>query len=79
MVKRRGFEGYLRRVFVPTSLKCFRQESHSKSQDAIVSKDSIIAICFHIKALVAKFDPAVKYVKINPGLSFEQNKISLNL
>ena len=33
----------------------------------------------NIKAKVAKFDDAVKYVKANPGLSFEQNIIGLGL
>ena len=39
----------------------------------------IFTIYYHIKAEVAKFDLDVKYVKINTGLSFEQNMISLNL
>ena len=43
------------------------------SQDAIISKVSIIVTFSHIKAEVAKFDLAVKYVNINTGLSFEQN------
>ena len=52
---------------------------NSRSQDAIISKVSIIVTFSHIKAEVAKFDLAVKYVKINTALSFEQNIISLNL
>ena len=39
----------------------------------MVSKVPIIVTFSHIKAEVAKFDLAVKYVKINTGLSFEQN------
>ena len=54
-------------------------EPISRSQDAIISKVSIIVTFSHIKAQVAKFDLAVKYVKINTGLSFEQNIMSLNL
>ena len=42
------------------------------SQDAIISKESIIVTYSQIKAQVTKFDLAVKYVKINQGLSFEQ-------
>ena len=45
----------------------------------MISKVSIIVTFFHIKAEVAKFDLAVKYVNINTGLSFEQNITSLNL
>ena len=50
-----------------------------QATDGIISKVSIIVTFFHIKAEVAKFDLAVKYVKINTGLSFEHNKMGLNL
>ena len=49
------------------------------SQDAIISKVSIIVTFSHIKDEVAKFDLAVKYVNINTRFSFEQNIMSLNL
>ena len=49
------------------------------SGELIISKVSIIVTFSHIKAEFAKFDLAVKYVKINTGLSFEQNIMSLNL
>ena len=42
-----------------------------KTQDAIISKVPIIVTFFHIKAAVAQFGLAVKFVKINTGLSFE--------
>ena len=52
---------------------------YSRSQDAIISKVSIIVTFSDIKAEVTKFDLAVKYVKINIGLSFVQNVMSLHL
>ena len=60
---------------------CWRSGEHNKpnsrSQDAIISKVPIIVTFSHLKPEVAKFDVAVKYVKINTGLSFEQNVMSL--
>ena len=53
-------------------------KTNSRAQDAIISKVSIIVTFSHIKAEVAKFDLDVKYVKINTGLSFEQNVMSMN-
>ena len=37
-----------------------------------ISTESITVAVFYIKTYVTKFDLAVKYVKVNPGASFEQ-------
>ena len=52
---------------------------NSRSDDAIISIVSIIVTFYHLIAEATKFDLAVKYVKINTGLSFEQNIMSLDL
>ena len=49
----------------------------SRSQAATISKESIIITFSHIKAKVAKFDIAVKQLKVNLGLSFEQTIVGL--
>ena len=43
-----------------------------RSQAALVSEKSTIFIFSYIKAQETKFDIVIKYVKVNPGLSFEQ-------
>ena len=43
-----------------------------RSQAAIVSEKSTVFTFSNGKAQVTKFDLAVKYVKVNPGSSFEQ-------
>ena len=51
---------------------------NSRSQDAIISKVSIIVTFSDIKAEVTKFDLALQYVKINIGLSFERNVMCIS-
>ena len=48
----------------------------SRSQAATISKESTITFS-HVEAKVAKFDIAVKQLKVNIGLSFEQTIVGL--
>ena len=45
-----------------------------RSQAAIVSKESIV-FTFSYRKAFTKFDLAIKQVKVNLGLSFEQTKV----
>ena len=47
-------------------------EPNSRSQEAIISKESMIDTFYHVKAKAAKFDLTVKKVKVTPGSSFVQ-------
>ena len=49
-----------------------------RSQDAIISKVSIIVTFSHIKGEVAKIKLAVKYVKLNTGLSNKLESLMLH-
>ena len=49
-----------------TSISC-QYLATFKSQDATVSKISIVFAFTHVKAYVSKIDPVVKTVKVIPG------------